>query len=159
VELSHRLPQEAKEDSAFEAMGLSISKGKDLSSNGNGGRKKRAGRQYAPLGGEDDTGADSLLDSDYDSYEQGGLGPMHDTQTGLLQSGEEVNDGGDGVTDTAMHNSCECIHGRALVYLCAVCSSLSSVLLGYDVGVMSGAKEYMTPDLGLTQVRPINCLP
>eukprot|EP00611_Tribonema_gayanum_P004866 TRINITY_DN140_c0_g1_i3.p1 TRINITY_DN140_c0_g1~~TRINITY_DN140_c0_g1_i3.p1 ORF type:complete len:250 (-),score=35.36 TRINITY_DN140_c0_g1_i3:605-1354(-) len=35
---------------------------------------------------------------------------------------------------------CAFISGRPLVYLCAACSSLCSVLLGYDVGVMSGAK-------------------
>ncbi|CAM9351366.1 unnamed protein product, partial [Chrysoparadoxa australica] len=43
--------------------------------------------------------------------------------------------------------------GRPLVYTCAVCSSLTSVLLGYDVGVMSGAKEYMQPELGLSEVQ------
>ncbi|CAM9689067.1 unnamed protein product [Scytosiphon promiscuus] len=45
------------------------------------------------------------------------------------------------------------ISGRALVYLCAMCSSLCSILLGYDVGVMSGAKEFIKPDLGLTTVQ------
>lgn len=45
------------------------------------------------------------------------------------------------------------ISGRPLVYLCAVCSSLCSILLGYDVGVMSGAKEFIKPDLQLSSFR------
>ncbi|CAM9373855.1 unnamed protein product [Ascophyllum nodosum] len=45
------------------------------------------------------------------------------------------------------------VSGRPLVYLCAVCSSLCSILLGYDVGVMSGAKEYIRPDLHLSEGR------
>ena len=48
------------------------------------------------------------------------------------------------------------ISGRPLVYLCAACSSLCSILLGYDVGVMSGAKEYIEPDLGLTTVQNVS---
>ena len=47
------------------------------------------------------------------------------------------------------------ISGRALVYLCAACSSLCSVLLGYDVGVMSGAKEFIQPDLDLGTVQTV----
>lgn len=50
------------------------------------------------------------------------------------------------------------ISGRPLVYLCAVCSSLCSILLGYDVGVMSGAKEYMKPDLDLSEARLVSCV-
>ncbi|CAN0385769.1 unnamed protein product, partial [Hapterophycus canaliculatus] len=34
-----------------------------------------------------------------------------------------------------------------------MCSSLCSILLGYDVGVMSGAKEFIKPDLGLSTVQ------
>lgn len=49
------------------------------------------------------------------------------------------------------------ISGRPLVYLCAACSSLCSILLGYDVGVMSGAKEYIMPDLGLSTVKTVSC--
>ncbi|CAN0538126.1 unnamed protein product, partial [Laminaria digitata] len=45
---------------------------------------------------------------------------------------------------------------RPLVYLCAACSSLCSILLGYDVGVMSGAKEYILPDLGLSTVQNVS---
>ncbi|CAN0188939.1 unnamed protein product, partial [Discosporangium mesarthrocarpum] len=45
------------------------------------------------------------------------------------------------------------LSGKALVYVCAVCSSLCSVLLGYDIGVMSGAKEFIRPDLGLSSVQ------
>lgn len=41
------------------------------------------------------------------------------------------------------------LSGRSLVYLCALCSSLCSILLGYDVGVMSGAKEFIGEDLKL----------
>mmetsp|Transcript_7407 Transcript_7407/g.11063 ORF Transcript_7407/g.11063 Transcript_7407/m.11063 type:complete len:576 (-) Transcript_7407:92-1819(-) len=45
------------------------------------------------------------------------------------------------------------IKGRKLVYLSAACSSMCSILLGYDVGVMSGAKEYIQPDLQLTDIQ------
>lgn len=48
------------------------------------------------------------------------------------------------------------VSGRPLVYLCAMCSSLCSVLLGYDVGVMSGAKEYIRPNLGLSTVQNVS---
>lgn len=48
------------------------------------------------------------------------------------------------------------VSGRPLVYLCAVCSSLCSILLGYDVGVMSGAKEYIKPDLQLSKGRVVS---
>ncbi len=48
------------------------------------------------------------------------------------------------------------ISGRPLVYLCAICSSLCSVLLGYDVGVMSGAKEFIKPDLQLDTVQTVS---
>ena len=48
------------------------------------------------------------------------------------------------------------VSGRPLVYLCAVCSSLCSILLGYDVGVMSGAKEYIRPDLHLSEGRLVS---
>lgn len=48
------------------------------------------------------------------------------------------------------------ISGRPLVYLCAVCSSLCSILLGYDVGVMSGAKEFIQPNLCLSSVQVVS---
>ena len=37
--------------------------------------------------------------------------------------------------------------------MCAVVSSLCNVLLGYDIGVFSGAKEFIQPDLHLTTVQ------
>mmetsp|Transcript_28650 Transcript_28650/g.37550 ORF Transcript_28650/g.37550 Transcript_28650/m.37550 type:complete len:526 (-) Transcript_28650:172-1749(-) len=40
-----------------------------------------------------------------------------------------------------------------LVYCCAVTSSLTSILLGYDVGVISGAILYISEDLGLSTVQ------
>eukprot|EP00612_Vaucheria_litorea_P001025 CAMPEP_0171452226 /NCGR_PEP_ID=MMETSP0945-20130129/415_1 /TAXON_ID=109269 /ORGANISM="Vaucheria litorea, Strain CCMP2940" /LENGTH=512 /DNA_ID=CAMNT_0011976843 /DNA_START=64 /DNA_END=1599 /DNA_ORIENTATION=- len=42
---------------------------------------------------------------------------------------------------------------KTLVYVCAICSSLTSVLLGYDVGVMSGAILYIGEDLNMTTVQ------
>lgn len=69
----------------------------------------------------------------------------------LLRWASTYNDDreGDALAD-ALHSGGCSLTGRQLVLLCALCSSLTSVLLGYDVGVMSGAKEYMRPDLGLT---------
>ncbi|CAM9701001.1 unnamed protein product, partial [Phaeothamnion confervicola] len=45
------------------------------------------------------------------------------------------------------------ISPRSLIWLCAICSSLTSVLLGYDVGVMSGAILYIKTTLGLSTVQ------
>ncbi|KAK6919035.1 Major facilitator, sugar transporter-like [Dillenia turbinata] len=42
---------------------------------------------------------------------------------------------------------------RKYVYACAVFASLNSVLLGYDVGVMSGAVLYIKQDLKITEVQ------
>lgn len=50
------------------------------------------------------------------------------------------------------------LSGRPLVYLCALCSSLCSILLGYDVGVMSGAKEFIKPNLDLSDVQVVRQL-
>mmetsp|Transcript_13730 Transcript_13730/g.20214 ORF Transcript_13730/g.20214 Transcript_13730/m.20214 type:complete len:527 (-) Transcript_13730:61-1641(-) len=40
-----------------------------------------------------------------------------------------------------------------LVWLCCICSSLTSILLGYDVGIMSGAIIFIKQDLQLTTVQ------
>ncbi|KAM3576673.1 hypothetical protein VYU27_001476 [Nannochloropsis oceanica] len=42
---------------------------------------------------------------------------------------------------------------RRLVYLCGFCASLTSILLGYDVGVMSVARKYVDRQLSLTSVQ------
>jgi len=42
---------------------------------------------------------------------------------------------------------------RRLVYLCGFCASLTSILLGYDVGVMSVARKYVDKQLSLTSVQ------
>eukprot|EP01084_Bolivina_argentea_P001242 2289_1 len=42
---------------------------------------------------------------------------------------------------------------KHFIYLCTSLACLSSVLLGYDIGIMSGAIVYMEHDLGLTQWR------
>lgn len=83
------------------------------------------------------------------------------------RSGSIQNDDGGGLSDDNGYRgrsgggggggSCT-ISGRPLVYLCAACSSLCSVLLGYDVGVMSGAKEFIRPDLGLSTVQNVSLL-
>lgn len=65
---------------------------------------------------------------------------------------------GDTNGDPGREDESWAISGRPLVYLCAVCSSLCSILLGYDVGVMSGAKEYMKPDLDLSEARLVSCV-
>ncbi|CAB1111751.1 unnamed protein product [Ectocarpus sp. CCAP 1310/34] len=80
------------------------------------------------------------------------------------RSGSVQNNGGEGLSDRNGYSGrgggggggggeCCTISGRPLVYLCAACSSLCSILLGYDVGVMSGAKEFIRPDLGLSTVQ------
>eukprot|EP01084_Bolivina_argentea_P087486 158018_1 len=46
---------------------------------------------------------------------------------------------------------CNNIVGNNFVYLCALTACLSSILLGYDIGVMSGAIVYMERDLALTK--------
>eukprot|EP01084_Bolivina_argentea_P165514 287531_1 len=79
-----------------------------------------------------------------DSTKSWNLGEDDETANISLQEKGYVNDDG---------TQFDCIHGRRLVYVCATMSSLSSILLGIDVGVMSGAKEYMTPDLGLNTVQ------
>eukprot|EP00903_Cladosiphon_okamuranus_P016207 g14955.t1 len=45
------------------------------------------------------------------------------------------------------------ISATTLIYLCALCSSLTSVLLGYDVGVMSAAILDIEEDMGLSAVQ------
>ncbi|CAM8984913.1 unnamed protein product [Rhodiola kirilowii] len=50
---------------------------------------------------------------------------------------------------------------RRYVYACAVFASLNSVLLGYDVGVMSGAILFIQEDLKITEVQEevlVGCL-
>ncbi len=42
---------------------------------------------------------------------------------------------------------------RRLVLLCGVCASLTSILLGYDVGVMSVARQYVDKQLVLNSVQ------
>eukprot|EP01083_Nonionella_stella_P142400 440515_1 len=42
---------------------------------------------------------------------------------------------------------------KQFLYLCTSCACLSSILLGYDIGIMSGAIVYMEHDLGLSQWR------
>jgi hypothetical protein len=39
------------------------------------------------------------------------------------------------------------------VYVCACFSALSSLLLGYDIGIMSSAILFIRPDLGLSTVQ------
>ena len=45
---------------------------------------------------------------------------------------------------------CKSVSGKCFVYLCTITACLSSILLGYDIGVMSGAIVYMERDLALT---------
>ncbi len=45
------------------------------------------------------------------------------------------------------------IKPKHFLYLCTSLACLSSVLLGYDIGIMSGAIVYMEHDLGLSQFR------
>ena len=47
---------------------------------------------------------------------------------------------------------CFSTSGNKFVYLCAATACLSSILLGYDIGVMSGAIVYMERDIALTTV-------
>ncbi|XP_073001009.1 probable polyol transporter 4 [Typha latifolia] len=50
---------------------------------------------------------------------------------------------------------------KKYVYACAVFASLNSVLLGYDIGVMSGAILFIQKDLGITEVQEevlVGCL-
>jgi len=42
---------------------------------------------------------------------------------------------------------------RRLVYACGFCASLTSILLGYDVGIMSTATQFIDEDLGLSTVQ------
>eukprot|EP00055_Hartaetosiga_balthica_P016597 m.105706 g.105706 ORF g.105706 m.105706 type:complete len:596 (+) comp9136_c1_seq8:175-1962(+) len=42
--------------------------------------------------------------------------------------------------DDAMHNSFHCFGIRGFVLLCIFLTALTSILLGYDIGIMSGAK-------------------
>ena len=43
------------------------------------------------------------------------------------------------------------LEGKCFVYLCTFTACLSSILLGYDIGIMSGAIVYMERDLSLTK--------
>eukprot|EP01083_Nonionella_stella_P264687 897565_1 len=42
---------------------------------------------------------------------------------------------------------------KHFIYVCTSLACLSSILLGYDIGIMSGAIVYMEHDLGLSQWR------
>jgi sugar porter (SP) family MFS transporter len=42
---------------------------------------------------------------------------------------------------------------RRLVYMCGFCASLTSILLGYDVGIMSVARKYVDQQLMLSSVQ------
>ena len=46
---------------------------------------------------------------------------------------------------------CKSVKGKCFVYLCTATACLSSILLGYDIGIMSGAIVYMERDLQLTK--------
>jgi hypothetical protein len=110
--------------------------------------KRNSGSRYAPLGHDEDG-----TDDEQHTIELGDMhrSPRHSSTTQRSDdrhsrsgsAGDEgdlqwvLNHEGAGGRATA---PCACISGRHLVYLCAVCSSLCNVLLGYDVGVMSGAK-------------------
>jgi hypothetical protein len=106
--------------------------------------KRNSGSRYAPLGHDEDG-----TDDEHVTIELGGVrsSAQHSSATQRSEDGRSGGDEGDlqwvlehegaGGRATA---PCACISGRHLVYLCAVCSSLCNVLLGYDVGVMSGAK-------------------
>ncbi|CAN0239873.1 unnamed protein product, partial [Discosporangium mesarthrocarpum] len=48
---------------------------------------------------------------------------------------------------------CSHLSPQAIVYISAFISSLTSILLGYDVGVMSGAIKYIKSDLGLSTLQ------
>lgn len=55
--------------------------------------------------------------------------------------------------DHQMENSSSSSSTRKYVFACAVFASLNSVLLGYDVGVMSGAILFIQEDLKITEVQ------
>lgn len=67
--------------------------------------------------------------------------------------------GGSGLMDyqTVEHESFLMVaahrKSRRLVYLCGFVASLTSILLGYDVGVMSVARKYVDMQLSLTSVQ------
>ncbi|KAM3700207.1 hypothetical protein ACB098_05G079700 [Castanea mollissima] len=44
-------------------------------------------------------------------------------------------------------------NSKKFVFLCAIFASLNSVLLGYDVGVMSGAILFIQEDLKISEVQ------
>lgn len=63
-----------------------------------------------------------------------------------------VEEGPDSSNNSDDSSACEPTHTR-LVRYCALCSSLVSMGLGYDVGVMSGAILYIATDLDLSIVQ------
>jgi hypothetical protein len=115
---------------------------------GKGSSKRNSGSRYAPLGHDEDGTDDEqhtieLGDAHRSPRHSSATQRSDDRRSRSGSAGDEgdlqwvLNHEGAGGRATA---PCACIRGRNLVYLCAVCSSLCNVLLGYDVGVMSGAK-------------------
>lgn len=78
--------------------------------------------------------------------------------------GSEVDDGHDDFDDDLIRYQRQLEKGkstRRYVIACAVFASLNNVLLGYDVGVMSGAILFIQEDLKITEVQEevlIGCL-
>eukprot|EP00638_Chattonella_subsalsa_P006603 CAMPEP_0117754464 /NCGR_PEP_ID=MMETSP0947-20121206/12847_1 /TAXON_ID=44440 /ORGANISM="Chattonella subsalsa, Strain CCMP2191" /LENGTH=387 /DNA_ID=CAMNT_0005573563 /DNA_START=102 /DNA_END=1262 /DNA_ORIENTATION=+ len=73
------------------------------------------------------------------------MGETESTKDGLLSASA---DGLEFYSDNQQKQ--KGMHWRTLVLLSAIISSLTSILLGYDVGVMSGAILYIKDDLDLT---------
>jgi hypothetical protein len=107
--------------------------------------KRNSGSRYAPLGHDEDA------DDEQHTIELGDIhrSPQHSSATQRSDERRSGSGGDEGDLQWVLEHEgaggratapCACISGRHLVYLCAVCSSLCNVLLGYDVGVMSGAK-------------------
>ncbi|KAL7000362.1 putative polyol transporter 4 [Sarracenia purpurea var. burkii] len=75
---------------------------------------------------------------------------------------ELTEDGGDDDSSRHHHDQQERSRSaRKFVYACSVFASLNSVLLGYDVGVMSGAILFIQEDLKITEVQEevlVGCL-
>eukprot|EP00611_Tribonema_gayanum_P017124 TRINITY_DN2967_c0_g1_i2.p1 TRINITY_DN2967_c0_g1~~TRINITY_DN2967_c0_g1_i2.p1 ORF type:complete len:185 (+),score=65.62 TRINITY_DN2967_c0_g1_i2:219-773(+) len=102
---------------------------------------------------EGDSGTDEFaVPWSYGSTGDGGSGlKLVEAGTGGAGGGGRASGNGD--DDESVSNASIPPQHKKLVYVCALASSLTSVLLGYDVGVMSGAILYIGEDLEMTTLQ------
>ncbi|XP_020115093.1 probable polyol transporter 4 [Ananas comosus] len=81
----------------------------------------------------------------------GGKGKYRRMDAPIAEEEEEIDEGGGGAG--AMAKGMRTSESRRYVFACAVFASLNSVLLGYDVGVMSGCILFIQRDLHITEVQ------